>query len=252
MTEKKSDSRNIVVFGATSDIAQAVIKRYADRKARLVLVARDAHKVSAVAQDAEARGGQAFVVAGDLGNIASLAGIVSAVQLKLATKPDVILIAHGVLGEHSNMMADWQATEELMRVNVLSPIVLLQEYMKAVSDWQGITVAVISSVAGLRGRRTNFLYGASKAALNSFCAGLRAELTTRGAHLVTVLPGFVATKMTAHLKQGALFATPTKVGDDIVRAIERRQDVLYTPWFWRWIMLILLHIPERIFKKMNV
>ncbi|HNY48611.1 MAG TPA: SDR family NAD(P)-dependent oxidoreductase, partial [Casimicrobium sp.] len=114
------------------------------------------------------------------------------------------------------------------------------------------TVAVISSVAGDRGRGSNHAYGAAKAGLTAFCSGLRARMHARGVHIVTIKPGFIDSPMTAHIaKKGALWASPEAVAKGIVNAIDKKRDVVYLPSFWRVIMLIIAHVPEAIFKRLK-
>jgi decaprenylphospho-beta-D-erythro-pentofuranosid-2-ulose 2-reductase len=131
----------------------------------------------------------------------------------------------------------------------VSLITWLANYFEA--SHQG-TLAVISSVAGDRGRKSNYVYGASKGALTIFVDGVRNRIDRAGVHVLTIKPGFVATPMTAHLPQGPLFSPPSKVASGIFRAIEKRKDVVYVPGFWAIIMLIIRMIPRRIFKKLNV
>jgi len=116
---------------------------------------------------------------------------------------------------------------------------------------QGGSLCVISSVAGDRGRKSNYIYGAAKACLSTFMQGLRNRLFPH-VQVLTVKPGFVISPMTTGFKKGLLWVSPEVIAKDICRAIMRQQDVLYTPWFWRWIMLIIKHIPERIFKRMSL
>jgi short-subunit dehydrogenase len=113
-------------------------------------------------------------------------------------------------------------------------------------------ITVISSVAGDRGRQSNYIYGSAKAGLSVYLDGLRNRLYSAGVAVVTIKPGFVDTPMTAHLKKGFLFASPEKVARDILRAIEKRKCVVYTPWFWRWIMFVIKSIPETIFRKLKL
>ena len=115
------------------------------------------------------------------------------------------------------------------------------------------TIAVISSVAGDRGRPSNYLYGTAKAAVNTFCEGLRARLHHAGVHVTTIKPGFVATPMTQGLNLPKLLvATPERVAKDIVKAIDSRKNTIYTPHFWRWVMLIIKSIPSFLFKKLKI
>jgi decaprenylphospho-beta-D-erythro-pentofuranosid-2-ulose 2-reductase len=116
----------------------------------------------------------------------------------------------------------------------------------------GGVIAVIGSVAGDRGRASNYLYGAAKAAVDTFASGLRGRLYKHGVHVLTIKPGFVDTPMTKGLPLPQALVVPAgKVATDIVRAIEKKRDVIYTPWFWRLIMLVILHIPNVLFKRVR-
>jgi short-subunit dehydrogenase len=134
-------------------------------------------------------------------------------------------------------------------LSALSFLTLLANYFEKRGTG---TLAAISSVAGDRGRQSNYIYGTTKAALSTFLQGLRNRLSSKNVHVLTIKPGFVDTPMTAHLKRGLLFATPEKVAQDIIRAIAGKKSVLYTPWFWRWIMLAIKMIPETIFRKLRL
>ena len=113
-------------------------------------------------------------------------------------------------------------------------------------------MAVVSSVAGDRGRKSNYVYGASKGALNVFLEGMRNRIDRDGVQVLTIKPGFVATPMPAHVAHNALFATPAQVAVGILNAVARRRDVAYVPWFWAGIMLLIRAIPDSRFKKMNL
>ena len=113
-------------------------------------------------------------------------------------------------------------------------------------------IAIISSVAGDRGRQSNYIYGACKAMVTTFAAGLRNRLQASNVHVITIKPGFVDTPMTAHIPKGALWAQPEEVAKDIMSAFEKDKNIVYTPWFWRYIMLIIQHVPEFIFKKLKL
>ncbi len=165
---------------------------------------------------------------------------------------DVALIAHGVLGDQAEAEKDFAAAEAILHTNFLSAVSLvtwLANYFEA--EHRG-TIAVISSVAGDRGRKSNYVYGASKGGLNIFLDGVRNRIDRAGVNVLTIKPGFVATPMTAHLPRGPLFAQPAQVAKHIVRAIDKRRDVAYVPPFWALIMLVVRSIPRRVFKKMNM
>lgn len=221
-------------------------------QARLFLVARDSARLDAVARDLIARGaGPVSCRVMDLEDTELHASLLSEAAEFLG-RIDVALIAHGVLGDQDLAQTSFHAAEAILRTNFLSTVSLvtwLANYFEAAK--QG-TLAVISSVAGDRGRKSNYVYGASKAGLNVFLEGVRNRIDRSGANVLTIKPGFVATPMTAHLPRGPLFASPKQVARGILRAIEQRKDVAYVPWFWAPIMLIVSSIPGRIFKKMNL
>ena len=254
MPDQPSPQRplGVLVLGATSAIAQATTRLYAARGAHLYLVARGAEKLNVVAADARVRGAcevNAFVL--DLDDIAAHASLLADVDQKLPNM-DIVLVAHGVLGEQADAERDFATTEKVLLTNFLSVVSLLTPIANDFERRKGGTIVAISSVAGDRGRKSNYVYGTSKAALSVFLEGLRARLDRQGVHVIAIKPGFVATPMTAHLKQGALFATPEQIAQGIVRAIDKKKDVVYLPWFWGPIMFIIRAVPERIFKKLNL
>jgi decaprenylphospho-beta-D-erythro-pentofuranosid-2-ulose 2-reductase len=242
----------ILALGATSAIAEATLRLFAERGARFYLVARSPEKLAAVAADLKTRGASAVATrVMDLDDTLGHAAMLAAAAENLGTI-DMALLAHGVLGDQQQAEASYLAAEAILGTNFLAPISLitwLANYFEA--SHQG-TLAVISSVAGDRGRKSNYVYGASKGALTIFLDGVRNRIDRAGVHVLTIKPGFVATPMTAHLPQGPLFAPPSKVAAGIFSAIEKRKDVVYVPAFWAIIMLIIRMIPGRIFKKLNV
>jgi short-subunit dehydrogenase len=249
---KPERSLNILVLGATSAIAQAVTRIYAVKGARLYLVARSPEKLSATAADARVRGAaEVHTRVLDLDDTGAHGGLLAEVAQALPNL-DIVLIAHGVLGDQADGEREFAAAEAVLRTNLLSVLSLLTGLANDFEGRNRGTIAVISSVAGDRGRKSNYIYGTSKAAVSVFLDGLRARLDRQGVQVLTIKPGFVATPMTAHLKQGLLFASPEEIARGIVSAIERKKDVVYLPWFWRPIMFIIRLVPERIFKKLNL
>ena len=244
--------KTVLALGATSAIGEATLRLLAERGARFYLVARSQQKLNAVAADLHTRGATGVAThVMDLDDTAAHPAMLAAAAEALGTI-ELALLAHGVLGKQEDAEASYLAAEAVLRTNFLSPVSLitwLANYFEATK--QG-TLAVISSVAGDRGRKSNYVYGASKGALNVFLDGVRARIDRAGVQVLTIKPGFVATPMTAHLPQGPLFARPSQVAQGIVKAIEKRRDVVYLPVFWAVIMLIIRLIPGRIFKKLNV
>ena len=245
--------KNILIIGATSGIAVACARLWAQQACRVFLIARDAEKTSQVQNDLVARG--ATVVGTYLLDVTVLDRHTQAIRQAHAALGgiDIVLIAHGTLPDQSACENDVQLGLQEFTANgtsVISLLTLLAPIME--SQKQG-TLAVISSVAGDRGRPSNYVYGAAKAAVSAFCEGMQARLFKSGVHLLLIKPGFVATPMTAGLKlPAALTSTPERVARDIHRAIENKTNVLYTAWFWRYIMLIVRHVPVFIFKKLHL
>jgi short-subunit dehydrogenase len=217
-----------------------------------MLVARNRDRLTAVAQDLVTRGALAvdtWVM--DLDDTAAHPEMLASVAERLGGI-DLALIAHGVLGDQQAAEADFEAAAAILHTNFLSTVSLLTWLGNYLQTQRGGTLAVVSSVAGDRGRKSNYVYGASKGALNLFLEGLRNRIDRDGVHVLTIKPGFVATPMTAHVAHNALFASPDEVARGIWKAVNRRRDVAYVPSFWFWIMLLVRAIPSRFFKKMNL
>ena len=220
--------------------------------ATFYLVGRSEAKLEAVACDLETRGAKAvFVHLMDLDETRKHPRMLASAAESLG-QIDFALIAHGVLGDQEEAQTDYAAAEKVLITNFLSAVSLLTWLANYFEARKAGTLGVISSVAGDRGRKSNYVYGASKGGLNIFLDGLRNRVDRNGVHVLTIRPGFVSTPMTAHLKQNALFAHPNKIADGILHAIASRKDVVYLPKIWRPIMFLIRNIPERIFKKMNM
>lgn len=242
----------VLILGATSGIAMAVARRLAGPRAHFMLVARNSRKLTAVAQDLLTRGAAAvdtWVL--DLDETDAHPEMLAAAAERLGGI-DLALIAHGVLGDQAAAEEDFEAAAAILYTNLFSTVSLctwLANYFQL--EGHG-SLAVLSSVAGDRGRKSNYVYGASKGALNVFLEGLRNRVDREGVQVLTIKPGFVATPMTAGIPQNALFASPDQIARGIVRAVVRRKDVVYLPWYWSAVMLAIRLIPGRIFKKMNL
>ncbi len=244
--------RRILILGGTSAIAVAVARELLAPDAHFFLVARSADKLDAVRKDLLTRGAAAVTARVlDLDNTAAHQQMLSD-ALQALGSIDLALIAHGVLGDQDEAQSNYPAAEAILHTNFISAVSLITWLANYFETAHRGTLAVISSVAGDRGRKSNYVYGASKAALNVFLDGVRNRIDRAGVLVLTIRPGFVATPMTAHLPQGPLFASPAQVAKGIVKAIGSRKDVVYVPGFWRPIMFVIRSVPEFVFKKLNL
>ena len=244
--------KKILIIGATSAIAQAFARDCGAVDHQLFLVARNLEKLQILADDLKARG---IKVAGVLGvdlNVFDRHESIISTATESLQGLDVVLIAHGSLAEQKAAESDFRSAELEFRTNFLSVASLLTPIAAYLEKQRHGVIAVISSVAGDRGRQSNYIYGSAKAGLSTYLAGLRNRLHPKGVSVVTIKPGFVDTPMTASIKKVFLFASPEKVARDIVHAIEKKKCVIYTPWFWFWIMLVIKSIPETIFRRLKL
>lgn len=244
--------QKILIIGATSAIAEAVSQRFAAHGHTLYLLARNQERLQMLAADLKVRGAsEVFQDEFDANDFAS-----HAERLKKAVKDmgglDTVLIAHGTLGDQKACEADVQKTLAELNTNAISAISLLTYLANHFEQQRHGTIAVIGSVAGDRGRQSNYVYGTAKGTLGIFLQGLRNRLHKSGVQVLTIKPGFVDTPMTTAFTKGPLWTTPEKVAVAIEKAIEKKRDVLYTPGFWLLIMTIIKIIPEGIFKRLSL
>jgi decaprenylphospho-beta-D-erythro-pentofuranosid-2-ulose 2-reductase len=252
MADSTPRPSGILALGATSAIAEATLRIYAERGARFFLVARNADKLNAVAADLRTRGAAHVVIfVMDLDDTGAHPAMLSAAAENLGTI-ELALLAHGILGDQPQAETSYVIAEAILGTNFMAPVSLITWLANYFEESKQGTLAVISSVAGDRGRKSNYVYGASKGALTIFLDGVRNRIDRSGVQVLTIKPGFVATPMTAHLPPSPLFAHPSAVARGIVKAVEKRKDVVYVPAFWALIMLIIRSIPRSIFKKLNL
>ncbi|MEO8672510.1 MAG: SDR family oxidoreductase [Tahibacter sp.] len=244
--------RRILIIGATSAIAEATARLFAARGDALCLVARDSTRLKAIADDLGVRG--AVRTATTTLDVTDFAAHVAAIDLaeRELGGLDTVLIAHGTLSDQAQCEQSVDRTRLEFDINALSVISLLTLLANRFEAQGHGTLAVISSVAGDRGRMSNYVYGAAKAAVSTFLSGLRQRLQKSGVNVLTIKPGFVDTPMTAQFPKGALWAKPEDVAKGIVRAIDRGRSEVYLPWFWRQIMFVIRHVPEFIFKRVSL
>lgn len=244
--------KKVLIIGGTSAMAQAIAAQLVQTGAALHLLGRSVPRLEVVAASLKARGAASVSIAAI--NFDDFATHVPAIEYAAAQLGglDAAILCHGSLGDQKACEQDFKLLEAEFRTNCLGAMSFLSHLANRFERQGSGQIIAISSVAGDRGRQSNYVYGAAKAGLTAFLQGLRNRLYPKGVNVLTVKPGFVDTPMTAHLKKGLLMASPDKVARDILRAAEKNRCVLYTPWFWRWIMLIIKLIPEKIFRTLKL
>ncbi len=241
----------LLVLGANSDVAIATAQQFARQSgADLILASRNLELLEKKAQDIQIRYDvSARAVAFDAVDHQTHAAFYD----DLEPKPDGVILAFGHMGEQQAAQSDFMAAKKIIDTNFSGAVSIL-EIIAADFERRGRGFIIgIASVAGDRGRQSNYLYGAAKGALGIYLSGLRNRLSKHNVDVITVLPGFIRTKMTEGLDLPSLLtATPRQVAEDIFRAHQKSKEIIYTRWFWRWIMAIIKAIPESIFKRLSL
>jgi short-subunit dehydrogenase len=244
--------KKILVLGATSGIAEATCRIWAAQGAHLFLVARNADKLAAMAADLQLRG--AAYIGTAVANLDDTEQhpVLLAHAVNSLAGLDVAYLALGIMTDQTQAEQHFEHAAQMIYTNFLAPVSLLTWLANYCVQRRSGVLAVISSVAGDRGRKSNYVYGSSKAGLSAFLAGLRNRVDREGVTVMTIKPGPVKTAMTSGMKGSEKFADAKKVAAAIVKAIDKRVDELYVPSIWLPIMLVVRHIPDRIFKKLNL
>ena len=260
---------NVLILGATSAIAQAVATRYASAGNRFVLVARDERKLAALrTRLIESGADEVELLVADLAVFPETTGATTGqaagqnhgahlnalIDKAFASlqSVDLALVCHGTLPNQADCEQSFDASLAALDINGLSAVALLTAMAPKMAAQRRGTIAVITSVAGDRGRRSNYVYGSAKALVSACLQGLRGRLHGAGVHVVDIRPGLVDSPMTAHLAKGPLFASPQRVADGIVRAIARKRHTVYVPSWWRLIMAVVRALPDAIFKRLKI
>lgn len=247
-------AERVLIFGATSAIAQEIARVYARRGGRLYLVGRNADKLATFAEALAAEDGLRDAVVGtraaDLNETAMASTLVSTAVAALGGL-DVAVIAQGLLGDQLATERDFHQADEVITTNFTSVVALLIPLANHLETAGAGHLAVLSSVAGERGRPRNYTYGAAKGALNVYLQGVRSRLSRRGIGVHTIKLGPVDTPMTTAHKKTLLFARPAPVAAAVVRAIDAGRGEAFVPWFWWGIMLIVRGLPEMFFRRIG-
>jgi len=244
--------QKILVIGGTSAIAESTARLFAERGDAMFLTARNPSRLEAVASDLRVRGAAkvtaAILEAADYDRHEA---VIEEAHGALGGL-DAVLIAHGTLPDQRQCEISTELTRAQFETNALSVISLLTHLANRFEEQGHGTLAVISSVAGDRGRQSNYVYGAAKAAIDTFMEGLRNRLFRSGVRVLTIKPGLVDTPMTTGFRKNFLWAKPERVGRGIFKAMDSRSGVVYLPWFWRPIMELIRAIPEAVFKRIRL
>ncbi|MBB3189399.1 SDR family oxidoreductase [Halomonas cerina] len=247
--------KRVVIIGATSTIAEHTARQLVEKGASLYCIGRNPDKLQALLQDLKVRAGDNQRIDGcvaDLLDVDRHDALIETAEQALGGM-DAVLIAHGTLPDQQACQRDVALMRREVETNALSVISLLTLLGNRFEQQGAGVIAAIGSVAGNRGRQSNYVYGAAKGMVAIFLQGLRNRLAAHGVDVVTLKPGFVATPMTADFdRSGPLWAQPQDVARGIIKAMIHGRGETYLPGFWRWIMLVITHIPEPLFKRMTL
>ncbi len=240
----------VLILGAASDMAVALARRFAKAGYNIQLAARSAGRLASFKSDLEVRAGiQCTLHEFDALDFASHEAFFNG----LSVKPDITICVFGLLGDNAAATKDWSQAEKIIHSNYTGAVSILNIIANYYEQQKSGVIVGISSVAGERGRQSNYLYGSAKAGFTAYLSGLRNRLYHAGVNVLSVQPGFVNTKMTSDLKlPPMLTAQPDEVADKVFNAVKSGKNTIYVKWFWRYIMCIIRNIPEAMFKKMKL
>jgi decaprenylphospho-beta-D-erythro-pentofuranosid-2-ulose 2-reductase len=244
--------KKVLIIGATSSIAEHCARIWAARGDELYLVARNEAHVQTIAADLKVRGASRVAInCVDLNEMDRHVELLDAAENAMSSV-DIVLVAHGTLSNQKSCEKNVSETLTEIQTNALSTISLLTLIANRFEAKREGTICVISSVAGDRGRASNYVYGSAKAMITAFTSGLRQRLYKSNVAVVTIKPGFVDTPMTAEFKKGFLWAKPKKIAVNIVKAIDKKKTDVYLPIYWSVIMIIIKMIPASVFKLVKL
>jgi decaprenylphospho-beta-D-erythro-pentofuranosid-2-ulose 2-reductase len=239
----------VLILGAGSDMAIAIARQFAAHQYNVLLAARKAENVQPLASDLQVRykvkaSANAFDATDFNSHHAFYAGLPAT---------DVTVCVFGYLGDQAQAQIDWKESDRIIQTNYTGAVSILNIVAEDYAMRGQGSIVGISSVAGERGRQSNYIYGSAKAGFTAYLSGLRNRLFHKGVHVLSVQPGFVYTRMTEHLTLPAILtATPEQVGAAVYKAVKAQKNVVYAKWFWRYIMFIIKSVPEGIFKKLKL
>jgi hypothetical protein len=244
--------KNILIIGATSAIASATGRIWASQGESFYLVGRNKTKLSAIRDEFHKLGAHEITThVSDLADTTQHKNVITQ-AFTTFDEIDIVLIAYGTLADQRVSEVDFSLAFEQLHTNAISTMSLLTYIAQYFEQQKHGTIAAISSVAGDRGRQSNYVYGTAKGALTIFLEGLRHRLHKCNVNVLTIKPGLVDTPMTKDFQKSFLWTTDHKIAKDIVKGIRKKKAEIYTPWFWKFIMLILTHLPRSIYNRTNL
>ncbi len=243
-------NKNVLLIGATSDVAKACAYIYAEKQYNLVLAGRKPKELKVLADDIKIR----HNVSCDYLEVDLLDSNAHAEAINsLSEIPSITLCFAGYLGDHDLAIKDWTEAERIIQTNYTGVVSFVNLIANHYEEQGKGSIAVLSSVAGERGRQSNYLYGSAKAGLTAYLSGLRNRLASKGVHVASIIPGFIDTRMTEELDlPKPLTASPQQVAKAVFSAVKNKKNVVYVLWMWRYIMLIIKAVPEPLFKKLKL
>ncbi|HUR11131.1 MAG TPA: SDR family oxidoreductase [Flavitalea sp.] len=240
----------VLLLGASSDMSIAIARKFASENYSLQLAARNVDRLKPLQADLSVRSGiEATLHEFDAIDFRSHMNFVNS----LPSLPEITICVFGYLGENETARSHWQEAEKIIHTNYTGAVSILNVISNRYAQEKRGVIVGISSVAGERGRQSNYIYGSAKAGFTAYLSGLRNRMVQENVHVLTVQPGFVYTRMTAGLKLPAMLtATPEEVANSVYKGVINKRDVVYVKWFWYWIMFVIRSIPEFIFKKLKL
>lgn len=244
---------SVLILGATSAIARAVAAEFASHKFDLILAGRDREELEALAADMSLRyGAKVQTQFFDILEFASLPATLGSCLSGAGEELAGVVLSVGYLGDQAAAQSDPCQARRILDINFTGCVLALNVVAEHLERRRKGFICALSSVAGDRGRQSNYLYGAAKGGFSIYLQGLRNRLSHAGVQVITVKPGFVDTRMTFGHPHLFLVATAESVAQGIYKAVVQRKDVVYLPWFWRYLMLVLRLIPEKVFKRLRL
>ncbi|HSN61543.1 MAG TPA: SDR family oxidoreductase [Ferruginibacter sp.] len=241
---------SVLILGATSDVAMSVARKFASEKYNIFLAARNSERLKPMQSDLMIRYGVSCnLYEFDAMNFDNHSSFISS----LPELPAITVCAFGYLGDEEAGRKELSETLKIIHSNYTGAVSILNSISSQYKLKREGCIIGISSVAGDRGRSSNYIYGSAKAGFTAYLSGLRNEMHHNNVSVISILPGFISSKMTAHLTlPGMLTSTPDEVASRIYSSFKNKKNIVYVKWYWRWIMLIIKLIPEGIFKKLKM